>query len=97
MASRRDDPSHKQKAICSLTEASIALVPLLAHRGGWGLRHTPASKQFSVRAKILEDGGPKLWSEFMQELRHLRLEAPKVSVFSRLQSAHEAAIAKPLV
>jgi hypothetical protein len=49
--------------------------------------------------KILEDGGPKLWSEFMEELRHLHLEAPapRGSVFSRLQSAYEAAIAKPLV
>jgi len=98
LVSRRDDPSHKQKAIYSLTEASIALVPLLAHMGGWGLRHTAASKELSVRAKILEDGGPKLWSEFMEELRHLHLEAPapRRSVFSRLQSAYEAAIAKRL-
>ena len=51
LVSRRDDPSHKQKVIYSLTEASIALVPLLAHMGGWGLRHTPASKELSVRAK----------------------------------------------
>ena len=71
---RRDDPSHKQKVIYSLTEASIALVPLLAHMGRWGLRHTPASNELSVRAKVLEDGGPKLWSEFMEELRHLHLE-----------------------
>ena len=28
---RTDDPTHKQKAIYSLTEASIQLVPLLAH------------------------------------------------------------------
>jgi len=58
LVSRRDDPSHKQKVIYSLTEASIALVPLLAHMGGWGMRQTPASKELSVRAKILEDGGP---------------------------------------
>jgi hypothetical protein len=52
--------------------------------------NTPASKEVFVRAKILhEDGGPKLWSEFMEELRHLHLEAPapRGSVFSRLQSA----------
>jgi DNA-binding HxlR family transcriptional regulator len=76
LVSRRDDPSHKQKAIYNLTEASIALVPLLAHMGGWGLCHMPASTELSVRAKILEDGGPKLWSELMEELRHLHLEAP---------------------
>src|SRR5262245_36456724 len=96
LVSRREDPSHKQKLIYSLTEASIELVPLLAHMGGWGLRHTPASRELSVRAKILEDGGPPLWSEFMQELRHLHLDAPKpkVSVFARLQAAYEAEIAK---
>lgn len=57
LVSRRDDPSHKQKVICSLTEASIALVPLLAHMGGWGLRHTPASKELSVRAKTRQACG----------------------------------------
>lgn len=96
LVSRRDDPSHKQKVIYSLTEASIALVPLLAHMGGWGLRHTPASKELSIRAKILEDGGPKLWAEFMEELRHLHLgaPAPRELVFARLQSAYEAVCAE---
>lgn len=96
LVSRRDDPSHKQKVIYSLTEASIELVPLLAHLGGWGLRHTPASRELSIRAKILEDGGPKLWSEFMAELRHLHLgaPAPKRSVFAKLQAAYEAELAK---
>lgn len=95
LVSRRDDPSHKQKVIYSLTEASIDLVPLLAQMGGWGLRHTQPSKELSVRAKILEDGGPKLWSAFMAELRHLHLgmPAPQESVFAKLRAAYEAAIA----
>jgi DNA-binding HxlR family transcriptional regulator len=99
LVSRRDDPSHEQKVIYSLTEASIALVPLLANMGGWGLRHTPASKELSVRAKILEDGGPKLWLSSWMKLRHLHLgtPAPRRSVFSRLQAAYEAAIGKALV
>ena len=96
LVSRRDDPGHRQKVIYSLTEASIALVPLLAHMGGWGLRHTAASRELSVRAKILEDGGPALWAEFMDELRHLHLGAPAPdgSVFAKLQAAYEAAIAE---
>ncbi len=96
LVSRRDDPSHKQKAIYSLTEASIELVPLLAHMGGWGLRHTPASEELSIRAQILEDGGPLLWSAFMAELRHLHRGAPqpKESVMARLQSAYESAVAR---
>jgi DNA-binding HxlR family transcriptional regulator len=95
LVSRRDDPSHKQKAIYSLTEAGIELVPLLAQMGAWGRRHTPASRELSVRAQILEEGGPALWSEFMAELRHLHLGEPRPSesVFARLQSAYEAEVA----
>jgi DNA-binding HxlR family transcriptional regulator len=33
---RTADQSHKQKAIYSLTEASIELLPLLAQMGAWG-------------------------------------------------------------
>jgi DNA-binding HxlR family transcriptional regulator len=96
LLSTRPDPTHKQKQIYSLTEASIQLVPLLAQMGAWGRRHMPASKELSVRAELLEDGGPKLWSRFMDELRHLHLGAPqpKVSVFAQLQSAYEAAMAR---
>jgi DNA-binding HxlR family transcriptional regulator len=96
LLSTRPDPTHKQKLIYSLTEPSIQLVPLLAQMGAWGRRHTPVSKELSVRAQILEEGGPKLWSKFMDELRHLHLGAPqpKVSVFAQLQSAYEAAMAE---
>jgi hypothetical protein len=98
LVSRRDDPSHKQKVIYSLTEASIALVPLLAHMGGWGLRHTLASKELFVRAKILKDGGrsrgPSSWRNCGTSTWRRRRPG---SVVSRLQSAYEAAIAKPLV
>jgi DNA-binding HxlR family transcriptional regulator len=95
LITRRDDPSHKQKAIYSLTGAAIELVPLLAQMGAWGRRHAPASRELSVRAQILEEGGPALWSEFMAELRHLHLGAPRpaTSVFARLQAAYEAEVA----
>ena len=96
LISRRGDPSHKQKAIYSLTEAAIELVPLLAEMGAWGRRHTPVSEELSIRAQILEEGGPKLWARFMDELRHLHLgrRAPKVSVFAQLQAAYEKAAAR---
>jgi DNA-binding MarR family transcriptional regulator len=96
LITRRDDPSHKQRAIYSLTGAAIELVPLLAHMGAWGRRHTPASKELSIRAQILEEGGPKLWSKFMDELRHLHLGTPRprVSIFARLHSAYDAALAE---
>lgn len=95
LVTKAADPGHRQKAIYSLTEAAIALVPLLAVMGGWGLRHTPASFELSVRARLLEEGGPELWQAFMAELRHLHqgAPAPEQSVFARLQAAYEAAVA----
>lgn len=96
LLSRRDDPSHKQKAIYSLTEPSIQLVPLLAQMGAWGRRHTPVSPELSIRAEILEEGGPPLWQAFMDELRHLHLDAPKPerSVFTELRAAYLEVLAR---
>ena len=89
LLSKRDDPTHRQKAIFSLTEPAIQLVPLLAQMGAWGRRHTPASRELSVRARLLEEGGPPLWDAFMAELRsvHLDAEAPQRSVIAELNAA----------
>ena len=94
LLSRSAAPDHKQKVIYSLTETSIQLVPLLAHLGAWGRRHTPASYELSVRAELLEEGGPGTWGAFMDELRamHLGAPPPERSVFAELQAAYERAI-----
>jgi DNA-binding HxlR family transcriptional regulator len=94
LLSRSEDPRHRQRVVYSLTEKAIDLVPLMAVMGSWGLRHTPASTELAIRAQMLEDGGPPLWREFMDELRHLHLGAPRPagSVLARMQSAHEAAM-----
>jgi DNA-binding HxlR family transcriptional regulator len=96
MISRRDDPTHKQKAIYSLTEPAIELVPLLAQMGAWGRRNTPASEELSIRAQLLEEGGPAMWEAFMAELRHIHLgsPAPDRSVSAELQAAYEAVVAR---
>ena len=93
LLSRRDDPTHKQKAIYRLTEPAIQLVPLLAQMGAWGRRHTPASEALSVRAQLLEEGGPSMWEALQAELRSLHLGAPSPqrSVLAELQGAFEAA------
>jgi DNA-binding HxlR family transcriptional regulator len=95
LLSRTGDPTHKQKAIYSLTEASIQLVPLLAHMGAWGCRFTPASRQLSIRAQLLEQGGGRMWKAFMAELRsmHLGRPAPRRSVFAELRAAFESVMA----
>lgn len=91
LLSRRPDPAHRQKAIYSLTEPSIQLVPLLAQMGAWGRRHTPVSDALSIRAELLEQGGPDMWAAFMDELRHMHLGAPKPtrSIRQELQTAFE--------
>jgi DNA-binding HxlR family transcriptional regulator len=94
LLSRAGDPTHKQKAIYSLTEASIQLVALLAHMGAWGRRHTSASRELSIRAWLLEEGGERMWKAFMAELRsiHLGAPAPRRSVLAELQAAFEAVV-----
>ena len=92
LLSRSADPTHSQKAIYSLTEAAIQLVPLLAHLGAWGRRHTSATRKLSARAQLLERGGQRMWQALMQELRavHLGAAAPRRSVMAELQGAVEA-------
>jgi len=96
LLTRADDPTHKQKAIYSLTEQAIQLVPLLAQMGAWGRHHLPVSHELSVRAGLLEEGGPGLWDDFMAELRvgHLgtRPDPSRPGVHARLQAAYEAAL-----
>lgn len=96
MITRADDPTHKQKAIYSLTERAIQLVPIFAMIGAWGRRHLPATEELSIRAQLLEEGGPALWERFMDELRHLHLgaPAPERSVLAELQAAYQAVVAR---
>jgi len=96
MITRADDPSHKQKAIYSLTEKAIQLVPIMAMVGGWGRKHLPVSEELSIRAQLLEEGGQPMWDAFMEELRRLHLGKPGEgrSVLGELQAAYLAVVAK---
>lgn len=98
MVTKADDPTHRQKAVYSLTEKAIELVPVLAHLGAWGSRHLPASERLGVRARVLWEGGPGMWERFMAELReeHLgdapsdgRSEQGGASVAAELRAAYE--------
>ncbi|BCJ68705.1 winged helix-turn-helix transcriptional regulator [Polymorphospora rubra] len=98
MVSRAPDPGHKQKIVYRLTEPSIQLVPVLAQLGAWGVRHLPVSPELAVRARLLADGGPRLWDEFMAELRELHLGIPRPAgsepVLDRLTAAYQAELAR---
>jgi DNA-binding HxlR family transcriptional regulator len=94
-----DDPSHKQKGIYSLTEQGIELLPILAQMSGWGVKYLPVTEELGIRAKLLDQGGPKMWAEFMDELREThrgvkRRKKTGPSVGERLQKAYQRVVAK---
>ena len=94
-----DDPSHKQKGIYSLTERGIELLPVLAQMSAWGYKYLPVTEELGIRGRLLSEGGPKMWAEFMDELRETHLGVKKrrksgPSVGARLQAAYERVMAK---
>lgn len=76
LLTKQEDPRHSQKAIYSLTEPAIQLVPVLAAIGAWGRRHLEASEALAIRAQLLEEGGPAMWRKFMDDLRVLHVTDP---------------------
>lgn len=100
LITKADDPSHKQKAIYSLTEMAIELLPVFAQIGAWGRKWLPVSEELSIRAELLEKGGPDMWQRFMRELRAEHLGEPlqadtaAVPVRQELQAAYLAVVAR---
>jgi DNA-binding HxlR family transcriptional regulator len=74
----REDTRPGQRARYSLTEPAIQLVPVFAQLASWGARHRPTSLALRTGAEQLEQGGPALWDEIMDELRrsHLGTTSP---------------------
>lgn len=86
-----------RRATYSLTEAGIQTVPIMVALGSWGMRHRPTTPELSVRARLLEDGGPPLWEDLMDELREVHLGIPRRNpdrprAFELLQTAYEQAL-----
>jgi DNA-binding HxlR family transcriptional regulator len=75
---KSDDATHKQKAIYSLTEKGIALLPIIIQIGAWGSCWITDAKKLDARArKVLreiQEEGPRGWAKRMDALRaeHLR-------------------------
>jgi DNA-binding HxlR family transcriptional regulator len=69
IVTRSDDPSHKQKALYSLTNKGISLLPILAQIGIWSRAYMPASEELGATAAALEAGGPPYWQQLMDHLR----------------------------
>ena len=83
LLTRAPDPSHRQKVRYSLTEQSIALVPVLVQLGIWGRTWLPASEELSAVSRDLEAGGPPLWEQLMADLRATHLDATAPSEQAR--------------
>ncbi|MBP2435921.1 winged helix-turn-helix transcriptional regulator [Microbacterium amylolyticum] len=66
---RDDDPSHKQKALYTLTNKGIDLVPVLATIGIWGASHCPADPEKTAATRDLDYQTPESWSRLMSSLR----------------------------
>ncbi len=75
LVTRSGDPTHKQKAVYSLTDKGISLLPILAQIGIWSLSYMPVSDELGATAVGLEAGGPPLWAKLMAELRATHLGA----------------------
>ena len=93
-----EDPSHKQKGIYSLTEQGIELLPILAQMSAWGVKYLDVTEELGIRATLLSQGGPKMWAEFMDELRetHLGIKRRRKTgptVGERLRAAYEKVMA----
>jgi DNA-binding HxlR family transcriptional regulator len=73
LLTKADDPTHKQKAIYSLTEKGIALLPVVVQIGAWGSRYAPDAKKLDPTSRKylreIQEGGPRAWEKRMNELR----------------------------
>lgn len=82
LLTKSGDPTHQQKAVYSLTERAIDLVPIVIQIGAWGTRWLPASKKLDAASRDhienLQRGGPRAWKRLMTALREVHL-APAAS------------------
>jgi DNA-binding HxlR family transcriptional regulator len=69
IVTKNGDPTHAQKAVYSLTEKGLDLLPVLVAMSAWTQKHSPKTRR--PEAVQLLQGGPK----FLKQLeRQLRLE-----------------------
>ena len=90
----REEAHRGQRAMYSLTEAGIQVLPIMVALGTWGLAHRDGSRRLRVRAELLRDCGPELIAGMMDELRELHLGVPRPDPAAarpsgRLKAAYE--------
>ncbi|WP_404381051.1 helix-turn-helix transcriptional regulator [Knoellia locipacati] len=90
----RDDATRGQRARYTLTEVGIQTLPVLVALGTWGRAHRDTSPQLTIRQQLMEEGGPSMVAELMDELRAHHLGTPPPArhgplASERLRAAYE--------
>lgn len=75
LVTRADDPAHAQKAIYSLTELGISLLPVIASLSQWTQVHFPETRR--PEARLFLDGDPAAIAEIQKALRREHLKSRK--------------------
>lgn len=69
---KAEDPSHRQKAVYSLTEKGIGLLPVLAALSAWSQQHFPHTRR--PEAVALVEGGAAVQKKLAAALRKKHME-----------------------
>ena len=67
IVTKRGDPTHAQKAIYSLTEKGLELLPVIVAISAWTQKHHPKTRR--PEAVQLVQGGPRLVKKLGRQLR----------------------------
>lgn len=70
---RRDDPAHKLKAIYSLTEKGIDLLPVIAEISRWSRKYEPVDPVLARTGEARDRMGPDANARQMAALRAIHL------------------------
>lgn len=70
---RADDPSHRLKAIYSLTEKGIELLPVIAQISRWSRSHMPVDPALAATGEARDRAGPGAVEAQMDALRAVHL------------------------
>ncbi len=69
IVSKADDPSHRLKAIYSLTEKGIELLPIVAQISRWSRKYMPVDPALARTGEARDRAGPNAVEEQMAALR----------------------------
>lgn len=71
--SKAGDPSHRLKAIYSLTEKGIELLPIIAQISRWSRKYMPVDPALARTGEARDRAGPNAIEEQMAQLRRTHL------------------------